>query len=346
MPAEVVGLLTKIGVGIGNNENGAVAAQIQLDSVESDLRVRVNRIITGMGTGSLMPRQGLTSHVFVEGRLRGNVQPNSFGYILAGGIGYPPNTTGINPYTHTWNLGTGTPSRWLTVAHAYNDISRQEVFGGLSIRRLRLGFDAERDEVLQFDADLFGAYAAVFNNETTVIPPGVGVDSADPFVQPLAIVETPTGTQIAQCVAAELEFTFDRELRWTARGSVFPRGQKPITEMRVTGTIRLTFESDTYLKAFLNQAGAFTFPLQHKNEPTAPTTSLRVKWTPANNAQLQITLPKIVWTEISEPVRGREVIEQELSFEALLDTTAGYGAQIQLVNSTSTYNAGTPIGGS
>jgi hypothetical protein len=36
MPTEVVGLLTKIGVGITNNENAAVAAQIQLDGVESD----------------------------------------------------------------------------------------------------------------------------------------------------------------------------------------------------------------------------------------------------------------------------------------------------------------------
>lgn len=346
MPNEVVGSLTKIGIGIGNNENGAVAAQIQLDGIESDLRVRVNRIITGVGSGTLFPRRGLTSHVWCEGGLRGDVQPNSFGYLLAGGIGYPPVTSGTNPYTHTWNLGLGVPSRWLTVIHAYNEINRQEVFGGLSMRRLRLGFDAERDEVLQFDADLLGTYPVLFNNETTVIPSGIGFDSADPFVQPLAIVETPLGTQIAQCIAADLEFTFDREIRWTARGSVFPRGQKPITGMRVTGTVRLTFENDTYLRAFLNQAGSSTFPMQHRNEPTAPVTSLRLRWTPASNAQLQITLPRIVWTEISQPVRSNEVVEQELSFEALLDSSLGYGAQIQLVNATSAYNVGNPIGGS
>jgi hypothetical protein len=124
MPVEVVGLLTKIGVGITNNENAAVAAQIQLDGVESDLRVRVNRIITGMGTGSLMPRRALTSHVFVEGGLRGDVQPNSFGYILHA-LGIPPTTSGTGPYTHTFNYGAASPSRWLSVVHASNGLHRK-----------------------------------------------------------------------------------------------------------------------------------------------------------------------------------------------------------------------------
>jgi hypothetical protein len=345
MPTEVVGLLTKIGVGITNNENAAVAAQIQLDGVESDLRVRVNRIITGVGTGSLMPRRALTSHVWVEGGLRGDVQPNSFGYILHA-LGAPPTTSGTGPYTHTFNYGAASQSRWLSVVHAYNDISRQEVFGGLAATRLRLGFDAERDEVLQFDMDLIGTYAAVFNNEGTVIPAGVGVDSADPFVQALATVETPIGTAIAQCIAADLEITTERAIRWTARGSVFPRGHQPVTGMRVRGTIRLTFENDNFLKAFLNQAGASTYPLQHKNDPTAPTTSLKLKWAPATDKQLEISIPKIVWTEISEPVRRNAVVEQELSFEALLDSSLGRGLQIILTNSTSAYNPGTQIGGS
>lgn len=345
MPVEVVGLLTKIGIGITNNENAAVAAQMQLDGIESDLRIRVNRIITGIGTGSLMPRRALTSHVWVEGSLRGDVQPNSFGYILHA-LGVPPVTSGTGPYTHTFNYGATSPTRWLSVAHAYNDIARQEVFGGLAGRRLRLSFDAERDETLQFDLDLIGTYAALFNNEGTVIPAGVGVDSQDPFVQPLAVVETPIGTAIAQCIACDLEIALSRELRWTARGSVFPRGQQPVTSMTVRGTLRLTFENDNFLKAFLNQAAATTYPLQHKNDDTAPVTSLALKWLPASNRQLIINIPRIVWTEISEPVRRNNVVEQELSFEALLDVSAGRGLQIQLVNNTSAYNPGTVIGGS
>ena len=345
MPVEVIGLLTKIGVGITNNENAAVAAQIQLDGVESDLRVRVNRIITGVGSGSLMPRRALTSHVWVEGGLRGDVQPNSFGYIL-NALGVAPSTSGSNPYTHTFNYGASSPSRWLSVVRAYNDIARQEVFGGLAATRLRLSFDAERDEVLQFDMDLIGTYAALFNSENTVIPAGVGVDGADPFVQALAVVESPTGTAIAQCIAADIEIATDRAIRWTARGSVFPRGHQPTTGMTVRGTIRLTFENDNFLKAFLNQSGASTYPIQHKNADDAPVTSLSLKWTPASNRQLTINIPRIVWTEISEPVRRNAVVEQELSFEALLDVSAGRGLQIVLVNSTSAYNPGTVIGSS
>jgi len=345
MPTEVVGLLTKIGIGITNKEDAAVAAQMLLDGVESDLRVRVNRIITGVGSGSLMPRRALTSHVWVEGSLRGDVQPNSFGYVLHG-LGIPPTTSGTGPYTHTFNYGATSPSRWLSVAHAYNGIAKQEVFGGLAATRLRLGFDAERDEVLQFDMDLIGTYAALFNNEGTVIPSGVGVDSADPFVQALAIVESPIGTAIAQCIAADLEIATDRAIRWTARGSVFPRGHQPTIGMTVRGTLRLTFENDDYLKAFLNQAGASTYPLQHKNDPTAPITSLKLKWTPASDKQLEISIPRIVWTEISEPVRRNAVVEQELSFEALLAASLGRGLQIVLVNNTSAYNPGTQIGGS
>ena len=344
MPAEVVGLLTKIGIGITNNENAAVAAQMLLDGVESDLHIRVNRIVTGVGSGSLMPRRGLTSHVWVEGGLRGNVQPNSFGYILCG-LGAPPTTTGTGPYVHTWNLGAHSISRWLTVVHAYN-IARQEVFGGLGISRLRLDFDAERSEPLGFDADLIGTYAALFSAESTVIPSGVGVDSRDPFVQALAIVENPSGTAIAKCIAGTLEFAFTRDIRWTARGSVFPRGHKPVNTMRVTGTLRLTFEDDDTLKRFLNQAGASTYPIQHKNEPTAPITSLKLKWTPTTSEQLEITLPRIVLTEIAEPIRRAEVVEQELTFEGLLDVTQGYGAQVRLTNMTSAYNPGSIIGGS
>jgi hypothetical protein len=61
---------------------------------------------------------------------------------------------------------------------------------------------------------------------------------------------------------------------------------------------------------------------------------------------LIINIPRVVWTEISKPVRRNAVVEQELSFEALLDSSLGRGLQIVLVNGTSAYNPGTSISGS
>ncbi|MCS7224940.1 MAG: phage tail tube protein [Armatimonadetes bacterium] len=342
MPVEPVANLTRVGIGITTAENKVVAAQILPDTVSSELAPRVERIFRGAGRGSLGPRGAHTARVWVEGGLTCEATPVVTGYLLQG-LGLPPTTTGTGPYTHTWRLATVLPSRWLSIVHAFNDLTRQFAFGGCAAQRLRLAWDAERDEPLTIDLDLIGAKFLVFNNESVVLG-SAGGDAGDPFITPLAKVELPDGTLINRCISGNLEVTLERELRWTVRGSVFPRGHQPYRELRVRGSLTLTFESDDEIRRFLNQVGATIFPLAHRNDPGADAVSLEIFWDPSPSSQFRILMNRVVFTAAQHRVRVGESIVQELDFEAFFDATNAFTVQFTLINNTASYPAGTEIG--
>ncbi len=343
MPVEAVGNLTKIGLGITNSETAVVAAQILPDAVSSELGPRVERVFRGGGRGSLGPRGAYTARVWVEGGLICEATPTVVGYLLHA-LGLPPTSSGAGPYTHTWRLATALPSRWLSVAHAFNDLGRQFAFGGLAASALRLSWDADRNEPLTLDLDLIGTKFLIFNNEATVLG-SAGGDAGDPFLSPLAKVELPDATVINKCLSGSIEITLERDLRWTVRGSVFPRGHQPYRDLTVRGSLSLTFDGDDEMKRFLNQIGQTVYPIGHKNDPGADAVSLEVFWEPSSAAQFRVLLNKVVLTRAGHRVRRGELIVQEFDFEAYYDAAAQHTIQFTLINSASSYSPGTVIGG-
>jgi hypothetical protein len=337
--AETVANLSEFGIAVASDETKAYKAVALLDLVSCDLSPRVNRVITTAGRGSLSPRRALTAHAWAEGAITAELTPNHapFLFLLAG---YAQTTTGsAAPYTHTFTLGTGLPTKSGTIVAWHNNGTppTHEVYAGLVARRISIDYNAEASDSLQASLDLIGLIYGVSQTTTktdlfaAANPPA---DADNPFVQPVTAVEMPTGTTVAHVTRASINIELQRDLRWTLRGRVFARGQQPIRAVRVSGSMTLVFESDADIKRFLNQTVAA--PYMHADLPSAPTTSLKLvstnKQTGASLRSLEITLPVITFTNLSNPKRRDEIVLIDVDFEALYDSASTSVVQIVLKN--------------
>ena len=339
MAIETVANLTDYGVAIASDETKAYRAAALIDVVSCDLAPRVSRVITTQGRGSLSPRRALTAQAWTEGSLTAELTPNHAPYLLML-AGYAPTTTGASaPYTHTFTLGSDQPTKYGTLVawHRNGTPPTHEVYAGLAARRLSLDYNAESADTLQLTLDIVGLIYGVSQTTTrtdlftAANPPA---DADPPFAQPFTIVELPTGTTIARCIRASVTIDLQRDLRWTLRGRAFARGHQPIRAARVTGSLTLVFETDADIKRFLNQTAAP--PYMHADSPSAPTSSLRLRSTNAvtgaGRREIEVLLPNITFTSLSNPKRRDEIVTIDAEFEALYDAASQSVAQIIVVN--------------
>jgi hypothetical protein len=340
MAIETVANLTDYGIAIASDETKAYRAVALIDAISADLAPRVSRILTTQGRNSLSPRRALTAQVWTEGSLVAELTPNHAPYLLML-AGYAPTTTGTSaPYTHTFKLGTDQPTKSGTVVawHRNGTPPTHEIYAGLSARRLSLDYNAEAADTVQLTLDLIGLIYGVSQTTTrtdlftAANPPA---DAEPPFAQPFTLVELPTGTTLTRAIRASVAIDLQRDLRWTLRGRAFARSQQPIRAVRVTGSLTLVFESDADIKRFLNQTA--NAPYMHTDAPDAPQASLRLRATntATGNArrEIELLLPNITFTSLSNPKRRDEIVTIDLEFEALYDPTSQSTAQIIVVNS-------------
>jgi len=230
--------------------------------------------------------------------------------------------------------GSGTIVAW----HRNGTPPTHEIYAGLSARRLSLDYNAETADTLQLTLDLIGLIYGVSQTTartdlfTAANPPA---DAEPPFAQPFTLVELPTGTTLTRAIRASVAIDLQRDLRWTLRARAFARSQQPIRAVRVTGSLTLVFESDADIKRFLNQTA--NAPYMHADAPSAPQASLRLRATNtlSGNArrEIELLLPSITFTSLSNPKRRDEIVAIDLEFEALYDPASESTAQIIVVNS-------------
>jgi len=340
MAIETVANLTDYGIAIASDETKAYRAVALIDAISSELAPRVNRVVTMSGRNSLSPRRALTAQTWTEGALAAELTPNHAPYLFML-AGYAPTTTGSSaPYTHTFKLGTDQPTKSGTIVawHRNGTPPTHEIYAGLSARRLSLDYNAEAADTLQLTLDLVGLIYGVSQTTTrtdlftAANPPA---DAEPPFAQPFTLVELPTGTTLTRAIRASVAIDLQRDLRWTLRGRAFARSQQPIRAVRVTGSLTLVFETDADIKRFLNQTASA--PYMHADAPDAPQTSLRLRATNTltGNArrEIELLLPNITFTNLSNPKRRDEIVAIDLEFEALYDPASESTAQIVVVNS-------------
>jgi len=340
MAIETVANLTDYGIAIASDETKAYRAVALIDAISADLAPRVNRIVTMSGRNSLSPRRALTAQVWTEGSLAAELTPNHAPYLLML-AGYAPTTTGTSaPYTHTFRLGTDQPTKSGTIVawHRNGTPPTHEIYAGLNARRLSLDYNAEAADTLQLTLDLLGLIYGVSQTTTrtdlftAANPPA---DAEPPFAQPFTLVELPTGTTLTRAIRASVTIDLQRDLRWTLRARAFARSQQPIRAVRVTGSLTLVFENDADIKRFLNQTASA--PYMHADAPSAPQASLRLRatntLTGSARREIELLLPNITFTNLSNPKRRDEIVTIDLEFEALYDPASESTAQIIVVNS-------------
>ena len=332
--------LSQYGIAIAPDPTKAYKAVKLIDAVACDISPRVERIISSSMRGALAPRRALTARAWAEGSVTALATPNHLVYLLLC-AGYPQATSGTAaPYTHLIKWGAGLPSKYATIVawHTNSTPPYHEIYAGLAARRISISADAEAGEPLQLSADLVGTIYGVHNTNTltdlfaSTAPPA---DGDDPFVQTLATIESPSGTTLTRFTRCSIDFAFERDPRFTIRGSIFARGQQPIRSVRVTGSLTAVFEDDADLRRFLNQ-NAPSYPYKHTNSPSAFTTSLKLEFTNtrtgANERRFTIDLPIVAFTELSNPKRVGEIVMVELGFESLYDAANSAAAILTVRN--------------
>jgi len=338
--AETVANLTLVGIAIASDPTKAYKAAKLLDIISLDLQQRQERTPTLFGRGSLAPRRALTRRAWVEGNLEAYATPNHILYLLLL-AGYPQTTTGTTPpYTHTITWGAGLPTKSGTIVawHTNSTPPYHHIFAGLAARRIALRADAEANEPLTLSLELIGTIYGIHNTNTLTDlftsnnPPA---DGDDPFVPQFATLETPNGTTTTRFINANIDFSFERDLRWTIRGKPFARNIQPIRSIRITGNLTATFEDDTDLQRFLNQTSP-TYPYKLNETPASFITSLKLAFsnnqTGTNLRSFEISLPNITYTELSHPIRAGEIVTLNIGFEALYNAASSAAATLTIKN--------------
>lgn len=343
---ERVSDLTKVAIGILDDDTKIMEPELLLDTAESNLQPDFNRAAIMHGRGSLSPRRSITTQHHCSGNISCEATPTALGYLLEL-MGFAPTTAGSGPYTHTFDLGaTAARTRFGTICQTYNS-GNHEAFGGLSADQITLNSDAEAGDPLMLDIALTGTHYIQHSTDTTLIPNGVGADADPPLVQAIAAFEMPSGSVIARVVTCNMTINLSGGLRRTLRGSLYARGQQPVREIAITGDITVVIDDATDQKLGINQAGAGSGLLRTLNEPTAPETSLKITWSNlksgANERKLDVTLGKILIGEITGPYRRNEITTLSIPFTALFDASTSRAARIVLTNNKTNYNLpGTP----
>jgi len=341
--------LTKVCVGLQSSAASKVAAQYILDFTDFTLAPAMGYAISAARRGSLAPRKVLRARYWGEGGLTVEADPNALGMLFCGMWGVSTTSGTTDPFTHTWEHGASTePNKFNTIIAAYEG-GPQEVFGGFAANSVALAWSGEEDAVLACEIAGRSVLYDVYDAESTVVPASAGADADDPLVGCTAVVESPEETALLDVLSGRIELTHERPPRWTYAGSVIfptrPAGHRPQVSAVARMTLTLLFESDRSLQRFLNRVGA-TYPLTPNEGIYTQTWQVIWRYGTAGAAgyrRLEIQLPTAYISEWGRTLPLDDYITQDVTIEALYDTTLGGLAKVILHNGVSSYTDGTAL---
>lgn len=329
--------LAKVGIAVGATHNEAYVAQALLNYRDVDIAPRLEKALVSPGRGSLAARRALQATHWVEGRITAELTPTVIPHLLKL-LQYAPSSSGTGPYTHAFDIGGATVSNQFGTIAVSHSTGKHMVFAGLVANRLSVSAGADSNEAALLAADLIGTFEGLHDTEATILG-SAAADADPPFAEALATIQMPSGTSVNHVASLNMDITLDRDLQRTLRGSVFARNVQPARAASVSGSMTLLFESDTDLMNFLVTSG--TGAKMPGNTSNPNTTSLVLEWNNGATGTAQrifrVTLPLVVFTAASHPVRVGDLVMLAVDFAALYDATTSRVAQIVVVNNTDSY---------
>lgn len=237
----------------------------------------------------------------------GEVFPDSIGLLLLSMLGSDA-VTGTGPYTHTFKLARTAQPPSLT--HSYYDGTSMRQFAGSIGEEFNLKW--ADNAALEYTYKSQGKASAVAATATPTLT------TTQPFVGWIFSV-TLGGTANVNLVG--FDFTIKRKLyvQHSANNSNQPTN---IIAGPLECTGKCTFDKadDTELNMFLNNS-----------QPSFVMTGTQS----GSNYGFTITMTKTAF--LKDTITGKEVVQGEVEFEAIDNTTDGGPVQIKVINGTATY---------
>lgn len=239
--------------------------------------------------------------------LDGEVFPDSIGLIALSMLG-SDTVTGTGPYTHTMKLNrTGQPP---SLTHSYYDGTSMRQFAGSVGEEFNIKW--ADNAALEYTYKCQGKASAVATTQTPTLT------TTQPFV---GWVFSCTLGGSANINLVGFDFTIKRKLyvQHSANNSNQPTNVIATT-LEATGKATFDKADDTELNMFLNNT-----------QPSFVITGTQSGGTSA----LTITMTKCAF--LKDAITGKEVVQGEVEFEGIDNTTDGGPVSIKLVNSVATY---------
>lgn len=239
--------------------------------------------------------------------LSGQVFPDSIGLFLLAALG-SDTVTGKGPYTHTFTLNrTGQPP---SLTHSRYDGTNMRQFSGHVVEEL--SFKWADNAALEYSLKSQGKASAI---ATTTTPSNT---TTIPF---MGWQFNATLGDSANLNLVGFDISLKRKLyvQHSANNSNQPTTVIALA-LDVTGKATFDKDDDTELNAFLNNS-----------QPSFVLTGTQ----PGTNYQLTFNMNKCAF--IKDPVTAKEVVQGDVEFEALDNTTNNGPIAITLVNSVESY---------
>ena len=214
--------------------------------------------------------------------------------------------TGTNPATHTIKPDQPNASTWKTLSVEYHRAgldSRQ--FAGAYFNKAAIKFTTKDVATVQYD------WLAMTDTNVAPTTPTWGSSS------PLALANYAIslfGSPDISVMTTDINLDNGAKQYWTFNSSNFPQAIPPLARV-VTGQWTNIVQSATYYADMLAMTtGAFAFTATQ------------------GSASVQINLPTIVITKISQPLKVGEVFIYTVDFQALYNNADGYDIEAIVVN--------------
>ncbi len=238
-------------VGIGKESSRGVAGTISywLPKINFTFDERSNNVRSNASAGAIAgDSTGFVTERWAEGELEAELGDKFFGLVLLAALGTDtPTNLETTAYKHTYALDNDNSHQSLTLA--YKDPDRQLLFRLGMINKLTL--DVKLDEIVKFTAELVSKKGM----STSGLTPAYTAPS-NRFTSKhvtLKIADSVAGLDAASAISIRsLKLVIEKNLsKDKVLGSLEPEDILN-TVMRITGTVELNLNEDTYRDYSLN----------------------------------------------------------------------------------------------
>lgn len=306
-----LGYFSSVGFGEESTWGTAVSRTHWYRLVSSNLRrrtVKIQRPVLGEDSSGMALKHLLVQHM-VEGRVVLLVGLEGLGLLLKHALWGTPATTGTNPYTHTYKLGSSQPAGGLTVELIHGNASA-EVFEGCRINRLVLR--GASGGFVQIEMDIIGETSGGLTSAGSPTYTTNEVEISSHMAGSLSF------NSASYTISDNFELVLDNRLRRRMLfGSLYTKDPKPTGRRGVSLSLGVEYETDAL--------------------PTALTADTQgdVAVTFTNGSRsLAITVHNAYLDDVAHPVETADILSQRAMFLGESDGTDD-GLQLVIVNTQS-----------
>ena len=309
-----VGALSFLGLGRETTWNTPVAASAFFPFSSESLKVSIEPIAEAQIRGVLDQSPRYKGLITIGGSFSGPVYPSLIGHLLRAALG-APTTTGIGPYTHTFNPTQGRFSNSAALPPYSITVGRDgaiERYSGCVCQSLSFSF--AKGGMLTFEAQWIGASYDYPGAPTVALP------TDTPFTLDALVQRNGVAFGSLQDISIAINNNIEGVRTINNNGGIISRvAWNGMRTIEVSGTA--DFDNNTLYNDFL----AFG------------DTPWLFEWSQGANTRLTLTFPAMKNLDGSPNVGGEGRITLPFSLSAEYDFATGGAMQAVLVNNVASY---------